>query len=106
LRQVVRVRRGRQRRVGVSYRVVTERVRVHSAAIVAASDIVIGAIADAEWSARSKRQVQHVRPAGPVVLFIVVNLDARGSVAAWSKDAESTPCATIEPQPGHQHAGP
>ena len=100
------VRRRRQRRVGVSYRVVTQRVRVHSAAIIAASDIEVGAIADAEWSARSKRQVQHVRPAGPIVQFIVVNRDARGRVAAGCNDAESTPGATIEPQPGHQHAGP
>ena len=100
------VTRRRQRRIGVSYRVVTQQVGVHSAAIIAASDIVVGAIADAEWSARSIRQVQHVRPAGPVVQFIVVNRDARGIVAAWSIDAESTPCATIEPQPGHHHVGP
>src|SRR5438093_143947 len=76
------------------------------AAIVAASDIEVGAIADAEWSARSKRQVQHVRPAGPVVQFIVVNRDARRLVAAGCNDAESTPSTAIEPQPVHHHVGP
>ena len=78
---------------------------MHSRAIVAAAEIEEDAITNAEWSARSIRQVRHVGP-GPSEQFVVVNRNTWALIAARRKDAEVIPCTTIEPQPVHYHVRP
>src|SRR5437588_12358455 len=78
---------------------------MHSRAIVAASDIDNGAVADGKWSARVERQRGLHRPGGNQ-LFVVIDRAAWGLVSARGNDAGVIHRSPVEPQPVHVHGRP
>ena len=99
------VARRRQRRISVCYWIVTQRVHVNGAAIVAAPNINKRAIADGKWSAGVKRQRRLYRPTGSQ-LFVVTDWNAGALISARGHDAGVIYRSSIEPQPVHVHVRP
>src|SRR5882672_4911478 len=78
---------------------------MHRAAIVAAPNIDKGAIANGEGSAREIRHRGLYRPRSSQ-LFVVVGREDRCIVSARGHDAAVVNRTSVEPYPGHIHAGP
>src|SRR5438132_9272833 len=83
----------------------TQRVCVHGAAIVTASDIDKGAIANDKWSASRIRQRGLYRPAGSQ-LFVVIDWGTRGIVCPGRNDTVMVNRCTVEQQPSYVHGRP
>ena len=91
-----------QRRIGVRYGIVTQRVCASGAAIVTASDIDKRAIADDKRSGSRIRQRGLYRPGGRQ-LFVVSDRRTNDGVSPGRNDTCVTNRCTVEPQPSHIH---
>src|SRR5262249_1098664 len=85
--------------------IVTQRVCARGGAIVTASDIDKGAIADYKRSASRIRQRGLYRPGGRQ-LFVVIDRRTHDGVSPGRNDTSVTHRCTVEPQPNHIHRRP